>query len=227
MRRRFLSGRAAGCLVLALLAPAAVPGKSGVFLTLFGKRYLKGVDVVAEVDVGRVSRIGTAVEVAALVPRRIFLDRAPRARRREKGFLIMCNRGEFVEGSRFLLFLKRYGSGMMYVVCERLPFLDENYKEKVRLIKAYIDIEKISGLAARRKALKDLLLDAVGDPSEWVRWNAVYELESLAKEGRVSFSEADIGRISGLEKKNVSPSYRKKLEKILDAIRVDRKGEKK
>ena len=254
MRRRFLSGSATGCLLLALLVSGAVlpasragspaparaaqrsfgggaglasgGGGKEAFLTRFGKRYLKDVDIVAEADVDRVSRVGTAVEVAVLVPRRILFDGRPAASRRNKGLLVLCNRGEFVAGTRFLLFLKSYGSGMMYTVCERLPFLDENYREKARMIAAYIRIERIPDLDARRKALKEFLVGAVADPSEWIRWNAIYELENLVGEGKTAFDDADIERIAAAEKKKIPPSYRKRLEKVLDAVRAARKEER-
>jgi hypothetical protein len=188
------------------------------FLTLFGKRYLAGVDVVAEVHVAGVRQAGMGTDVVTLKPERIIVDYLSPGERSRKGIRIFCNRGEFVEGTRFLLFLSRYGSGRMYTASRCLSFFDRDYREKNALIGEYIKIEKIRDGAKRRRALKNLLFGRINDDSSWVRWNVLRELENLLGDTETSFTVEDAVKIKGATRKNRPESFKKKLDAITEAI---------
>jgi hypothetical protein len=220
--------------LLAALQPLAFPEPiadrdplPGKRLTRFGKQYLERALVVAEVEVVRVSRMGLGVDVVTVNPKRILLDHLTARERRERPLLVLCNRGEYSEKGEFLLILAPYGSGRRYTTSQRLPFLDRHYKDKVRVVEQYLEIEAIRDMAARCRALKDLLFKNLVDSSSWVQRNTLEELEAFVRDDRSNFTPEDVARIDALESGDLSESFKQALARIRAAIlaKIEKKKE--
>lgn len=220
-------------LFCALIPPDTRQTTSERYLTRFGERYLAGVDVVAEVEVASTRELGMAVDVVTLAPRRFLVPKGIKVTKKTRPLTVLANRGHYVKGTRFVVFLERYGSDrrgsgqggsgqggflQRYVTRQRLSFLDKDYKDKIRLIEGYIAVERIAELDDRARALKALLLDNVGDPSDWVRWNTLDELEKLVKERAALFEKADADRLEAVGRMNFPENFKKSLAAVRAAI---------
>jgi hypothetical protein len=216
--------------VLALICalnPSGTPqSKPEKYITRFGAQYLEGVDVVAEVEVGKIRSLGMAVDVVTMNPQRILIPPPSAGKRKAEPLLVLSNRGKYVKGMRFMVFLELYGSGARYVTKQRLSFADKDYKEKVRLIEAYIAVEGIKKIEERVKALKAMLLENIGDASDWVRWNTLDELEKLVKERAAVFTRVDVERIDAVIRMDFPPSFGRSLAKVRSAIAETLDGKK-
>jgi len=201
----------------ALVAQDGKSGTSGL-LTLFGRQHLKDADVVAEVKVGKVRSAGMGIEVATLSPFNILFDHLDRKERRARGLLVFASSGELKEGTQLMVFLSRFGSGRWYRIRHRLLLLDEDYDVKKRLISAYIAVETARDRSHALADLKELLLEGIGDESDWIRWNTVRELDALVRERGELFVEKDRKRITALVTARYTSSYRKKLSQIDTAL---------
>jgi hypothetical protein len=205
------------------LPPLALPSK---FQTLFGNRYLNSVDVVAEVEIVKVRRMGMAADVVTVKPLKIHADHLEAADRRKAGLAFFSNRGEYTKGMRMIVFLSRFGSGRLYSPQRSIPAAEDDYKARIGLIGAYIRIELIRNPADRVRALKDLLLEKIGEPTEQVRWSALHELENLINSSPEAFVKEDAVRIDGLIQKKTSQPFQERLSRIRSAILEKRNGEK-
>jgi hypothetical protein len=229
-------------LFCALIPPDTQETRSERYLTRFGERYLAGVDVVAEVEVASTRELGMAVDVVTLVPKRFLVPKGIKITKKTRPLTVLSNRGHYVKGTRFLVFLERYGTGRRgsgrggsnkfdfnrrFVTRQRLAFLDKDYKEKLRLIEGYIAIERIAKIEDRAQALKVLLLDNIGDPSDWVRWNTLDELEKLVKERAALFEMADADRLDAVGKMDFPETFKKSLAAVRAAILEKLDDEKK
>ncbi len=195
------------------------------YLTSFGKRYLAGIHVVAEVRVEKVSFLGRGVAVVRLKPVEIFLDYLTPRQREERPLIVISMMKDYVEGAGYLVFLAQYSSGRRYITKQCLSVKDSDYGAKLRLVREYISIEKIKDRRKRGGALKTLLLKNIGDASSWVRWNSCYELRMLVRNGTVLFTRRDADVVASNAKRKaaesdeeISSSYRESLTRIRDEI---------
>jgi hypothetical protein len=205
--------------------PLALPAK---FQTLFGNRYLKGIDVVAEVEIAKISRMGMAVDVVTVKPLKIHADHLPARERRKQGLAFFSNRGEYTRGMRMIVFLSRFGSGRFYSPQQKISAAEDDYKSRAGLIEAYIRVELIRDPAKRVQALKALLFENLAGGTEQVRWNSLYELENLVKSSPDAFANEDAGKLEELIRKKTMQPFKERLSKIITAIlekRDDREQE--
>gem|GEM_PF-3294131 len=222
----------AGLILSALLAaallahPAAAqkkPPKKELYLTLFGQEHLQGIDVVAEVKVVKVTPFGMGVEVVVLKPIEVLSDHLTKAQRRRHPISVLSNKGEFLERTKLLVFLKIFGSGQWYITRKRLEPLDKDYQTKLRVMTHYIEIESIENRSRRVQVLKNFLIENLNVENSWGRWNVLHELQELLRRHATLFSRDDQNAIGAIDRKELPADYRlalasfeKRLEESLD-----------
>jgi len=188
------------------------------FISSFGKSYLAEAHIVAEVEVEKVWTAGLGVTVARMRLKTVLYDELTPEARKKVPVLVLCHKGEFVEGIHLLLFLGRFRGGGRCVCQHRRSMLDHYYHDKVRLIGDYIAVEKIADRVERQREFKRLLLKNMNDRSPWIRWNSLHELDGLIESKRVIFTKEDADTLAAAAREVNSESFRKALQRIRKTI---------
>lgn len=206
-------------LPLALLAAftsdprAAFPPARGEAVSPFGRRYLRDVELIAEVTVRAVYHLGLGVDVVKVHPQRVILDLRPRGARAAEP-LLLAHRDAYLAGAKVLLLLKRFQGGDRMVVLHRISPRERDYTEKVRLLEAYVRIESMADRKKRLRSMVETVLANLEDPSPWVRSNSLLQLQGLVRDGAWRFTSGDVARIRALAGKETPGSIRKGMEAV-------------
>jgi hypothetical protein len=200
-------------LLLGSLTPcpleAQVPKKTQEPLSRFGNKQLKGVELIAEITVGRIYRMGLGVDVVKIRVDRTLLNRLPPSMAGQPEQLVLAHQNEFTQGTNLLVFLQRYNRSERLTTLHRISHLEKNYKDKVRLIEAYVGIESMRDEKARLEALVRMVLTNLEDDSFWIRCYSTWELDGLIENKMWKFTSGDVAYLEGIEKDANNPAFKK------------------
>lgn len=188
------------------------------YISRFGQRELRDAEVVAEIRVDRIYHLGMGVDVVKVNVEKEIMNRLPREWRGRKSYLVLAHRGQFIKGTRLSLLMKRYGASDRMAVIDRLSRVDKNYKDKVRLIQAYVRVENIPNARARLKALVEMVMKNLKDESQWVQRNGLYELEGLIEEKKWPFTTGDVAYLQKIEEEAENRDFMENMAEVREKM---------
>lgn len=212
-------------LIFFLFLLAAIPAsaqtsqkkKSKAYLTRFANECLKDAELVAEIHVNRVYRMGMGVDVVKVKVKNVLFNILPKPLKDHKEQLILANTKEFTKGTDLLLVLKRYQGGDRLSVVHRLSILDGNYAAKVRLIKKYLKIEFLPK-KDKLNTLMVTLMKNLKDESVWIQWNSIKELSHVLDKKLWEFTTGDVEYLERLASDTEKPDLKNSILRIRDTM---------
>ena len=189
-------------------------------ITGFGRLFLEKADLVAEVTVLRVYRLGMGVDVARVRADRVLYDRLPEAMGRRGEHLVLSHRGEYKEETGHLLVLMRFGSGDRLITMHRISNLERFYADKKALIEATIRIERIADPEKKISSYAEILFTHLQGESVWLKGNSVRELKRLVEEKAYAFTTGDAAFLERAEKAEEKESLKAALRALREAVTV-------
>ena len=196
---------------------SSFPPARGRAVSTFGKRYLREVELIAEVTVRQVYHLGMGVDVVKVRPDRVILDLCPKGKRPAEP-LVLAHRDEYLAGAGFLLLLRRYHGGERWCVLHGISRRERNYAEKVRLVETYVRIESLRDPKRRIEAMVKAVLGNLKDESTWVRSNSLLQLEGLVKDRTWPFTTGDVAFLRILAEKEKKPDLKKRFQAVVKAV---------
>ncbi len=184
----------------------------------FGKESLVDVELIAEVTVVRIYRMGLGVDVVKIKLDQVILNRLPPKLSKQPEPLMLAHHGQYTADTRLLLFLKRCRNSERLVSLHRISHLDINYKEKIRMIREYVRIENIPNRKARVEALVKTALEYLKDDSYWIRCNCAKELDDLVKSGEWRFTRGDVAYLENIEKEAEKPVCKRLIAAVREKM---------
>jgi len=188
------------------------------WVSRFGRRYLDKAEFGAEVIVEHVYRVGRGVDVVKIVPVEVIFNTLPSAMARRDEHLLFAFSEHFMPGTRLFLLMKRFGSDNRLTVLYRLSHLERDYKDKLDLVRRYVQIETMNDKQARHEAFVALVLANVADESEWIRKNSLHELEGLLDGKLTTFTSGDVEYLKGIEAEADNPIFEKWISRLIDKM---------
>jgi hypothetical protein len=187
-------------------------------VTRFGGVFLSKSDLVAEVHVNRVYRLGMGVDVVRVRLDRVLYSRLPADLERRAEQMVLSHRGEFREDTGLLLVLKRFGSGDRLITIHRISNLEKYYEDKVALVEDYIRIERMPHGKAKRKAFVKMLFLNLKKKSPWLQGSGVKELDWLLEEKRYTFTTGDVAYLERVEATMENEPLKRSLRTLREAV---------
>jgi hypothetical protein len=180
---------------LVFLSTVAASASPPPRVTYFGESLLSRCDLVVVGVVAGRTVLPNGVAVTSLRVGETLLGEAPGER------LLLSSPDPNYFGRvdrRLVVFLARGKSGRGYATIERFDVEDEIGRSRLRIARAYIECEAITGIHARVKSARGLHMSNLTGKDGWARDNAIRELDWFTRHWARTFTRAERDRIDAV-----------------------------
>lgn len=171
--------------------PAGAGAGDIKYFSYFGERVLKRSQCIAVAKVDRVTPGGPGSEVVHLVVKDVL-----KGDRDTTEQLLLASRGDFYAGVEMVIFLEPYGAGHFATYLGRILKSDPDFTAKLRVLRQYLALERLPDDAARAQEVRHIILKNIADTVDWVRWNALRELEHVVRDSPSLLTSEDRSQLS-------------------------------
>lgn len=199
-------------------ADATQRGKDIKYFAYFGEKVLKRSDRIALVKVAKVTPGAPGTEVVRLQVEEVL--KGDHARTEE---LVLASRGDFFADVEMLIFLEPYGQGRFTTYVGRILRVDPDFTAKLRVLKQYLELERLADDAARAEQVRQIILKNLTDASDWVRWNALRELDHVARLSSGLLTAGDQRELATLQAASREGTFKKALGEVLGRLVAGKK----
>ncbi len=210
----------------AVAAPAAAPpavaardagadAPRGVPPTRLGVQVLARAPVVV---VGRVIAVREVGPGADLVRVRVEERMRGDDCRRGDELSILAGSGQFLFGSEDLLFLRPYRTAGRHEIVERVSSTDPHWAGRLSVTRRTIWLLEIADAEERADAALDMLLSQLVSRDDWLRGQALQELEWMAREQRWVFTAERRARLQSAARAVPDRDLRAGVEKVTSLL---------
>jgi HEAT repeats len=203
------------CLTFIALLTTAAHGAPPPRVTYFGDSLLSRCDLVVYGVVASRSVLPNGVAVTTVRIEETLLGTAPGKR------LLLSSPDPAYHGAvdrRVVLFLSRPKAGGAYTTIDLFAVEDAAGLSRLRMARAYIECEAITGLLSRVKSARSLHMSNLTGGDVWARNNAIRELAWFTGHWARTFTRAERTRMEAVRVSMPASSLREMLSKSMHRI---------
>lgn len=181
----------------------------------FGNKILERSHTIAKVEVKSLFEMGQGIAIA-----RCAAEAVLKGDRDAKELVVLAAPGDLAVGSRYVLFVERFGKGGRFRLVNRFAATERDFDDKIGVLEQYLEILELKDVGEQLDALRDRLLLNVSSDRVFVKWNAVEELRAFAKAHAQRFAAPHRARLVAAWRAEASASFRDELKKVLTDLGV-------